>query len=209
MHTHVSRSRRPGCPHCSRPAQRQQQNMQCWLAADRRCAGAALYASASGIVWAVLASFIKSVTDTLAADGMPAVFARGGVRRCHRRNRWNTAHPSSPSLWAAGDIPTVYGHCQSFGQHHPRRLALRRTLHRRCAEDRDRCLGLRRNGDRCRVPRAHGTVVRGNSIGVTGRRVMRRCRRRTPRSDWRLWFSVVGPLSAWSGDPVEHVACGL
>ena len=40
---------------------------------------AALYATGSGIVWAVLASFIKSVTDTLAADGIPAVFARGAV----------------------------------------------------------------------------------------------------------------------------------
>jgi hypothetical protein len=28
---------------------------------------------------------------------------------------------------------------------------------------------------------------------------MRRCRRRTPRSDWRPWFSMAGTLSAWSG----------
>jgi drug/metabolite transporter (DMT)-like permease len=40
---------------------------------------AALYATASGIVWAALASFIKSVTDTLAADGIPAVLASGAV----------------------------------------------------------------------------------------------------------------------------------
>jgi drug/metabolite transporter (DMT)-like permease len=40
---------------------------------------AALYATASGIVWAALASFIKSMTDTLAADGIPAVLARGAV----------------------------------------------------------------------------------------------------------------------------------
>jgi hypothetical protein len=37
------------------------------------------YATASGIVWAVLASFIKSVTDTLAADGILAVLARVAV----------------------------------------------------------------------------------------------------------------------------------
>jgi hypothetical protein len=41
------------------------------------------------------------------------------------------------------------------------------------------------------------------------RRVMRRCRPVTPRSEWRPWFSMAGQLAAWSGDPVEHVACGV
>jgi drug/metabolite transporter (DMT)-like permease len=40
---------------------------------------AALYATASGIVWAVLASLMKMATDTLAADGIPAVLSRGAV----------------------------------------------------------------------------------------------------------------------------------
>jgi hypothetical protein len=74
------------------------------------------YATASGIVWAALASFIKSVTDTLAADGILAVLARGAVYGVVIAGiAGTTAHPSSPSLWAAGDIPTVYGHRQSLG----------------------------------------------------------------------------------------------
>jgi hypothetical protein len=46
---------------------------------------------------------------------------------------------------------------------------------------------------------AHRTVVRGHPIGVTGRRAMRRCRRGTPRSAWRPWFSMASRLAAWSG----------
>ena len=40
---------------------------------------AALYATASGIVWAALATFLKSTTDVLAADGAPAVLVHGAV----------------------------------------------------------------------------------------------------------------------------------
>jgi drug/metabolite transporter (DMT)-like permease len=40
---------------------------------------AALYATASGIVWAVFATFLKSVTDVLGASGVPAVLGRGAV----------------------------------------------------------------------------------------------------------------------------------
>jgi drug/metabolite transporter (DMT)-like permease len=40
---------------------------------------AALYASASGIVWAMLATFIKSTTDVLAADGPLAMLEHGAV----------------------------------------------------------------------------------------------------------------------------------
>jgi drug/metabolite transporter (DMT)-like permease len=40
---------------------------------------AALYATASGIVWAVFATFVKSVTDILGASGVLAVLERGAV----------------------------------------------------------------------------------------------------------------------------------
>jgi hypothetical protein len=40
---------------------------------------AALYASASGIVWATMATFIKSTTDVLAAQGPLAVLEHGAV----------------------------------------------------------------------------------------------------------------------------------
>ena len=69
---------------------------QAWLPALLTCGGltglcavlagrgspvrrAALYATASGIVWAVLATFLKSATDVLAANGVPAVLAHGAV----------------------------------------------------------------------------------------------------------------------------------
>jgi drug/metabolite transporter (DMT)-like permease len=40
---------------------------------------AALYATASGVVWAVFATFLKSVTDVLGASGVVAVLGRGAV----------------------------------------------------------------------------------------------------------------------------------
>jgi drug/metabolite transporter (DMT)-like permease len=40
---------------------------------------AALYATASGMVWAVFATFVKSVTDVLGASGLTAVLERGAV----------------------------------------------------------------------------------------------------------------------------------
>jgi drug/metabolite transporter (DMT)-like permease len=40
---------------------------------------AALYATASGIVWAVFATFLKSVDDVLAASGVVAVLERGAI----------------------------------------------------------------------------------------------------------------------------------
>jgi drug/metabolite transporter (DMT)-like permease len=40
---------------------------------------AALYATASGIVWAVFATFVKSVTDVLGTSGVTAVIERGAV----------------------------------------------------------------------------------------------------------------------------------
>jgi hypothetical protein len=40
---------------------------------------AALYATASGIVWALFATFVKSVTDVLGASGVLAVLERGAV----------------------------------------------------------------------------------------------------------------------------------
>jgi drug/metabolite transporter (DMT)-like permease len=39
----------------------------------------ALYATASGIVWAVLATFLKSATETLANGGIVSMFAHGAV----------------------------------------------------------------------------------------------------------------------------------
>ncbi len=69
---------------------------QAWLPALLTCGGlaallavlagrgspvrrAALYATASGIVWATLATFLKSTTDVLAVDGAPAVLGHGAV----------------------------------------------------------------------------------------------------------------------------------
>jgi drug/metabolite transporter (DMT)-like permease len=40
---------------------------------------AALYGTASGIVWAVFATFVKSVTDVLGASGVVAVLTRGAI----------------------------------------------------------------------------------------------------------------------------------
>lgn len=40
---------------------------------------AAFYATASGIVWATLATFLKSATETLAAHGVPALLLHGAV----------------------------------------------------------------------------------------------------------------------------------
>jgi drug/metabolite transporter (DMT)-like permease len=40
---------------------------------------AALYAASSGIVWAALATFMKSATDVLATNGVPAMLVRGAV----------------------------------------------------------------------------------------------------------------------------------
>ena len=40
---------------------------------------AALYAAASGIVWAALATFMKSSTDVLAAGGLPALLRQGAI----------------------------------------------------------------------------------------------------------------------------------
>ncbi|HVM64653.1 MAG TPA: DMT family transporter [Acidimicrobiales bacterium] len=40
---------------------------------------AALYATASGIVWALFATFLKSVTDVLGASGVRAVLGRGAI----------------------------------------------------------------------------------------------------------------------------------
>jgi drug/metabolite transporter (DMT)-like permease len=40
---------------------------------------AALYGTASGVVWAVFATFVKSVTDVLGASGVLAVLERGAI----------------------------------------------------------------------------------------------------------------------------------
>jgi hypothetical protein len=40
---------------------------------------AALYAASSGIVWATLATFLKSATEVLATNGVPAMVVRGAV----------------------------------------------------------------------------------------------------------------------------------
>jgi drug/metabolite transporter (DMT)-like permease len=40
---------------------------------------AALYATASGIVWALLATFLKATSDVLAANGVLAVFTHGAI----------------------------------------------------------------------------------------------------------------------------------
>ncbi|MBO0728369.1 MAG: DMT family transporter [Acidimicrobiaceae bacterium] len=40
---------------------------------------AALYATSVGVVWAIFASFLKSVADTLASSGVPAVLSHGAV----------------------------------------------------------------------------------------------------------------------------------
>ena len=40
---------------------------------------AALYATASGIVWALLATFLKATTDILARSGVPTMVVRGAV----------------------------------------------------------------------------------------------------------------------------------
>lgn len=40
---------------------------------------AALYATASGVVWALLATFLKSATDLLGAQGVVAVLQQGAV----------------------------------------------------------------------------------------------------------------------------------
>jgi drug/metabolite transporter (DMT)-like permease len=40
---------------------------------------AALYATASGIVWALLATFLKATTDVLARTGVPTMLVRGAV----------------------------------------------------------------------------------------------------------------------------------
>jgi hypothetical protein len=40
---------------------------------------AALYGTASGIVWALFATFVKSVTDEAGADGVLAVLTRGAI----------------------------------------------------------------------------------------------------------------------------------
>ena len=53
--------------------------MLSWPAGDHRVRRAALYATASGIVWAALATFLKSTTEVLAANGVPAVLAHGAV----------------------------------------------------------------------------------------------------------------------------------
>jgi drug/metabolite transporter (DMT)-like permease len=43
---------------------------------------AALYASASGIVWAIFATLLKSATDLLGANGVLAMLEHGGVYGC-------------------------------------------------------------------------------------------------------------------------------
>jgi hypothetical protein len=40
---------------------------------------AALYAASSGIVWATLATFLKSATEVLATNGVPTMLVRGSV----------------------------------------------------------------------------------------------------------------------------------
>jgi drug/metabolite transporter (DMT)-like permease len=73
-----------------------QATAQAWLPALLTCGGlvalftvlagggspirrAALYAAAAGIVWAALATFLKSATDVLAGNGVPAVLTHAAV----------------------------------------------------------------------------------------------------------------------------------
>jgi hypothetical protein len=115
---------------------------------------AALYATASGIVWAALATVIKSVTDTLAADGLPAVLTGGavygvviagiaGTLLTQAALHYGPLAISQPFMVIVNPLVSIILGVWLDGEHFTGG-----------APKIARCLGLRRNGDRCRVPRA-------------------------------------------------------
>ena len=105
---------------------------QAWLPALLTCGGvaallavlarrgspvrrAALYATASGIVWAALATFLKSATDALAADGVSAIRVHGAVYGVVVAGIVGTIlTPGRPALRPAGRLPIVHGDRQSL-----------------------------------------------------------------------------------------------
>lgn len=79
---------------------------------------AALYASAAGIVWAALATFLKSGTDVLAADGVSAILVHGAVYSAVVAGIVGTVlTPGRPAPRSARRIPIVHGDRQSRRQH--------------------------------------------------------------------------------------------
>ncbi len=97
----------------------------------------ALYASASGVTAAVMATLLKSASDALGHSGLLPTLEQGALygmivaviaRSC--------PDPGRSALWAVGCFPATDGHRQPFREHYPRHLAIRRTFPGRSLESR-------------------------------------------------------------------------
>src|SRR5208283_4125993 len=117
----------------------------------------ALFAVAAALAWALMATFLKTATETLTTSGISGhAHALAGVRPCRRRGNRHAARAGRSPRRAVERISAASGHHQPARQHHLEHLAVRRALHRQPGEDRH---GRRGHGDPGR--RGHRAVTNG------------------------------------------------
>ena len=130
----------------------------------------ALYASASGVTAAVMATLLKSASDALGHSGL-AGHARTGcpLRDDRGCDRASSPDPGRSALWAVGCFPTANGHRQPVREHYPRHLAIRRTFPGWSLESRRRSGWVRDDAGGSGVPGQDGTLFgRSTRRGNTG-----------------------------------------
>ena len=119
---------------------------------------AALFAMAAALTWALMATFIKAATDTLATFGIAGMLTRWPVYALAATAVTGTARAGRSARRAVERVPAGSGHHRPVRQHHLERVAVRRALHPQPAEDCHRRPGFRRHGRRCHraVPNGAG-----------------------------------------------------
>ncbi len=128
---------------------------------------AAAFAVAGALAWALMAVFIKSATDTLAAFGIAGTLTRWPVYAlAAAASGRHAARAVRAARRAAERVAAAAGYHQPAGQHRLERLAVRRALHRQPGEDHHRCPVLRRAG--CRGHRAVADRAAGSGPGLPG-----------------------------------------
>jgi drug/metabolite transporter (DMT)-like permease len=90
---------------------------------------AALYASASAVMWALVATFIKATTDTLTQFGVGSVRPLARVRPGRGERGSFVPGAGGAARRAAADLPAVPGDRRSDRQHRAERVAVRGTVH--------------------------------------------------------------------------------
>ena len=119
---------------------------------------AALFASATAVMWALEATFIRATTDTISALGFGGAFTRWPVYALIVGGAIRTlVRASGVTRRTAQRLTDVHRDRRSGGECRPRRVALSRTTASRRTPSQRQCHRLRRDvrGD-CR-PHSHGS----------------------------------------------------